>query len=227
MDQDVLLEAITKQLDALESNVNAIILLALAAVWSGVRRTRELEAFGMKFDRRHAFWILGWMYLVANVAALTFFLRLGDLLRLVENEKFVEAFTRVAVHPWVLNPLSFFGSDERSTQIHSSCGWGLLVLTWWICNTSLATLMDDKRSRVALALILAFVVVGIGSIVAILSAQQTIFTRLNDVAPQLREQVESARSLRRAGTFIGVAVGLLAFLTANRVQERFLQRKKV
>jgi hypothetical protein len=185
MEQALLVQAVTDQLDALETYFNAIILLAVAAAWSGFRRARELEAFGLKFDRRHAFWIFGCAYLVANVAALIFFLRLDDLLRLIEGKHFVEAFTRLAVHPWVLNPLSFFGSNEISARIHSSGGWGLLVLTWWICNTSLATLME---------------------------------------APQLLVQVEAARSLRMAGTLLGIAVGVSFFLGVNRLQQKTMRR---
>ena len=227
MDQQLLTEAITEQLDALEGYVNAIILLAVAAAWGGLRRARELEAFGMKFDRRHAFWILGITYLVANVAAVIFFLRIGDLLRLVEDASFRQAFTELSVHSWVLNPLSFFGSHALSAKVHSSGGWGLLILTWWLCNTSLATLMDDKRNRGALALLAAFVVVGLGAIVAIYSAQQTVFRRLGGVAPQLLVQVEAARPLRMAGTLLGIAAGLSVFFGANRLQERILRRTAV
>ena len=224
MNQDLLVAAVTEQLNALESYFNAIILLAVATAWSGLRRAREVEAFGMKFDRRHAFWVLGCTYLVANVAALIFFLRLGDLLRIVEGPRFVEAFTRLALHPWVLNPLSFFGSKEAAAKIHSSGGWGLLVLTWWICNTSLATLMDDKRNRRALALHIGFVFVGMGSMAAIYDAQQTVFRRLADVAVPLLHQVDAARPLRIAGTWLGVVVGLMIFFGANRLQERVLRR---
>lgn len=222
MDQNLLLDAITKHLDALEANVNAIILLAIAAAWNGLRRTRELEALGMKFDRRHAFWILGSAYVVANVAAMISFLRLGDLLSLIENTKFEEAFTRLAVHPWVLNPLSHFGGIEVSARVHASGGWGLLILTWWLCTTSLATLMDSKRG--ALVLFFALFAVGLGSIIAIYSAQQTVFARLGPVAPHLLSELEVGRPWRIAGTWIGVASGLLIFFGANHLREKTLRK---
>lgn len=222
MDEQLLSEAITKQMDALEGYVNAVVLLAVAAAWGGLRRAQELEAFGLKFNRRHAFWILGVTYLIANVAALVLFLRIRDLLGLVQNGTFVRAFTGLALHPWVLNPFSFFGGQTLSAKLHSSGGWGLLILTWWVCNTSLATLMDDKRNSLALALMAAFVIIGLGATVAIYEAQQTVFRRLAEVAPELLRQVEGARPLRMAGTLFGIATGLSIFLGANRLQERIL-----
>jgi hypothetical protein len=71
MNRDVLVAAVSGQLDALRSYRNAIVVLAVAAAWGGLRRSRELEAFGIKFDRRHTFWIFGSADLVANVAVLT------------------------------------------------------------------------------------------------------------------------------------------------------------
>lgn len=55
MGQDVIVEAIGKHLDAVETYVNAIALLTVAAGWAGVCRSHENEAFGTKFDRRDAF----------------------------------------------------------------------------------------------------------------------------------------------------------------------------
>jgi hypothetical protein len=76
MDQDVIVDAVGKHLDAVETYVNAIALLAVAAAWAGVRRSRDIEAFGTKFDRRHAFWALAVPYLLGNLLGTTLSLRL-------------------------------------------------------------------------------------------------------------------------------------------------------
>jgi hypothetical protein len=219
MDQETLVDALTKHLDLLQSYLETTMLLAVAAAWAGVRRAREIEAFGTKFDRRHAFWALAAIYLVANVTVLELFLRIGDLIALIDRTGFPKAFTRIATHPWILNP---FASFDHSTvaKVYASEGYGLLIATWWLCNTSLSTLMDDKKNRIAVALLVIFVAVGLASILAIERAQAILLVRLHAWAPQLGHDVDDTRPERVAGTIIGITVGLLLFFSANRLQQR-------
>jgi hypothetical protein len=54
MDQELIVEMVDTHLDAIETCVNAIAILAVA--WAGIQRSREIEVIGTKFDRRQAFW---------------------------------------------------------------------------------------------------------------------------------------------------------------------------
>lgn len=221
MNQDVIVEAIGKHLDTIETYVNAIVLLAVAAAWAGVRRSREIEAFGTKFDRRHAFWALAVLYLVANMTILIVFLRVGDLVLLLDPSNVVKDITKLATHSWVLNPFSYFGGSAIA-RFYSSEGYGLLIATWWLCNASLSTLMDDKRNRVAQFLLGLFLAIGLGSMLAINRVYGVVLGALRASAPGLYAAASSTVVDRNVGNGLGIIVGGLIFVAANRLQQRFM-----
>lgn len=225
MDQDVIVSALGTHLDTIEAYVNAITLLAVAAAWAGVRRSREIDAFGTKFDRRHAFWALAVLYLIANITILALFLRVGDLVSLLDPSHVVKGTTTLATHSWVLNPFSYFGSSGVA-RFHSCEGYGLLIATWWLCNASLSTLMDNKRSRAAQILLGLFLAIGLGSMLAINRVYNVILSSLCASSPALYAAVSSTVIERSVGNGLGIIVGGLIFVAANRLQDRFLARKK-
>jgi hypothetical protein len=203
MDQDVIVEAIGKHLDMIETYVNAIAVLALAAGWAGVRRSREIEALGTKFDRRHAFWAVSALYLVGNMTILILFLRLGDLVQLFDPAHVVKGVTTIATHSWVLNPFSYFGSSTI-TKFHSSEGYGLLIATWWLCNASLSTLMDDKGNRGAQLLLGLFLAIGLGSMLAMNRVYYAVLSGLQTSAPILYTAASETAIERGVGNALGI-----------------------
>ena len=223
MNQDVIIEAIGKHLDTIETYVSAIVLLAVAAAWAGVRRSREIEVFGTEFDRRHAFWALAALYLVANMTTLIIFLRVGDLILLLDPPHVVKGVTKLATHSWVLNPFSYFGGSAIS-KFHSSEGYGLLIATWWLCNASLSTLMDDKRNQVANLLLGLFLAIGLGSMFAINRVYGIVLGSLRASAPGLYDAARSTVVDRMVGNGLGIVVGGLIFFAANRLQDRLISR---
>ena len=225
MDQDIIVEAIGKHLDTVEAYVNAIALLAVAAAWAGIRRSREIEAFGTKFDRRHAFWALAVVYLVANMAVLILFLRIGDLVLLLEPASVVKGITAMATHSWVLNPFSYFGGSGIA-RFQSSEGFGLLIATWWLCNASLSTLMDDKRNTMARVLLGLFLAIGLGSMLAINRVYGVALGSLRESAPALYTAASATVVERSVGNGLGIVVGGLLFVAANRLQGRFIETNK-
>lgn len=225
MEQDVIVEAIGKHLDTVETYVSAITLLAVVAAWAGVRRAREVEAFGTKFDRRHAFWALGVLYLIANMTILILFVRVGDLVGLLDPSHVVKGITTLATHSWVLNPFSYFGASGVA-RFHSADGYGLLIATWWLCNASLSTLMDDKRSRAAQILLGLFVAIGLGSMLAMNRVYEAVLDCLRASAPTLYAAVSGTAIERGVGMGLGIVVGGLIFIAANKLQARFLSTRQ-
>jgi len=225
MDQDVMVDAVGKHLDTIEAYVNAIAVLAMAAAWAGVRRSREIDAFGTKFDRRHAFWALAVLYLIGNMTILILFLRVGDLVLLLDPSHVVKGTTTLATHPWVLNPFSYFG-DSAVARFHSSEGYGLLIATWWLCNASLSTLMDDKRSRAAQLLLGLFLGIGLGSMLAMNRVYGVALGSLRASAPSLYAAASATAIERGVGNGLGIVVGGLIFFAANKLQTRFLTTRK-
>jgi hypothetical protein len=225
MDQDVIVDAISKHLDTIETYVNAIALLAVAAAWAGVRRSREIDAFGTKFDRRHAFWALAALYLIGTMTILILFLRVGDLMLLLDPSHVVKGTTTLATHSWVLNPFSYFGSSGVA-RFHSSGGYGLLITTWWLCNASLYTLMDDKRNRAAQVLLGLFLAIGLGSMFAMIRVHEVVLDSLHASAPALYAAATGTAIERVVGTGLGVVVGGVIFVAANKLQARFTTTRK-
>jgi hypothetical protein len=221
MDQDVIVDAIGNHLDTIETYVNAIALLAVAAAWGGVRRSREIEAFGTKFDRRHAFWALAALYLIGNMTIFILFFRIGDLVALLDPSHIVKGVTTLATHSWILNPFSYFGGSGVA-RFHSSEGYGLLIATWWLCNASLSTLMEDKRNRAAQILLGLFLAIGLGSMLAMNRVYEVVLGSLRASAPALYAAASDTAIERVVGNVLGVVVGGLIFVAANKLQTRLL-----
>jgi len=222
MDQDVIVDALGKHLDMIEAYVSAITILAVASAWAGIQRSREIEIFGTKFDRRHAFWAVAALYLICNMAILILFLRVGDLVKLLDSAHVVKGISTLATHSWVLNPFSYFGASGIP-RFHSAEGYGLLIATWWLCNASLSTLMDDKRNRTAKLLLGLFLTIGLGSMLAMNRVYEIVLDSLRLSAPNLYDAALSTALERSVGSAIGIVVGCLIFVAANRLQAR-LQR---
>jgi hypothetical protein len=220
MEQEVILEAIGKHLDAVESTVNWIVLFAVAVSWAGIRKERNIEAFGLKVERRLAFFVASAIYLIANMMVLVFFLRIGDLLLLVEEAKLPKAVTTLATHSWLLNPYSYFG-DTAIARLHSCEGYGLLIATWWLCNTSMSTLMEDKRSRTGQVMLGIFLVIGLLSMQTIQRGYQIVQDRLSGPYPQLSHDIGATNAERLVGICLGIIVGGLLFFAGNVLQERW------
>ena len=224
MDQEIIVEAIGKHLDAIETYVNAISILAIAATWAGIQRSSEIEVLGMKFKRRHAFWVAAGLYLIANMTILILFLRIGDLVALLDASHAVKGATLLATHSWVLNPFSYFGNTSIA-RAHSGEGYGLLIVTWWLCNASLSTLVDDKRNHAAALLLALFLVIGLGAMLAMSRVDMIVVDGLRTAAPALYSVVVDTATERYVGTVLGIVVGALVFVVANKLQQRFRETR--
>jgi hypothetical protein len=223
MDQQIMLEAISSHLGSVATYVDWIILAAIAVAWAGLQRQRKIEALGITFDRRYAFYAVATVYLVANVAILILFLRIGDLLVQLDRENVVAGVTRLTVHEWVLNPFSFFGTSLVA-RLHAGEGYGLLIATWWLCNTSLSTLMDDKTNRGARVLLVLFLCTGLASMFGIQRVYSIVLFRLLEASPELSAAVSATALERMVASFVGIGVGGLIFTAANVLQTKSISR---
>jgi hypothetical protein len=218
MNQEVLVKAVVSQLDALEKIFSWAIILAIAVAWAGVRRATHIEALGLKFLRREAFYAVSALFLVANVAVLILLLRIGDLLWIVDDKHFAESLTNLATHSWVLNPFSYFGSSAAA-RLTSGEGFGLLIVVRWLCNASISTLLDTqtRKSKMLLGL---FLFVGLSSMVAIERVYRVALIRSVSVDNALYQNLAATKTERTIGTWLGITVGGLTFASAKRLQSR-------
>jgi hypothetical protein len=222
MNQDTIVEALGKHLDALQTILNSIILLAVATAWAGISRQQEIEALGMKFRRRHAFFAASGLYLIANMAVLILFLRIGDLFALLDSTHLVTGLSTLATHTWILNPFGYFGPSALA-RLHSGEGFGLLIVTWWLCNASLYTLGDKKQPFTARVLLGTFLGIGLLSMLAVQRDYAIIVSHVGR-DPLLAAQLTSTITERTVGTFLGIAIGGLSFTVISRLHDRWIQR---
>lgn len=225
MDQEILIENIGNHLDSLESFLNAIIIVSVAVAWAGIQRSSEIEILGTKFNRKHAFFALSLLYLIGNMTILILFLRIGDIVSLLDAKHVLKGISKLATHKWILNPFSYFGNSEIS-QVYSSEGYGLLIATWWLCNTCLSTLMDDKKNKPANILVSLFLMVGLASMFAINRVYGKILSLLKKPEPDLFIAINQTSAERFIGAFLGIIVGVLIFLSVNLMQNRWKEKIK-
>jgi hypothetical protein len=223
MDQKIIIDSIGKHLDFIESTIFWIIVVAIAIAWAGVQRKKEIEILSLKFNRQNAFIAASMLYLLANMAILILFLRIGNLMQLLDQKNFLTGFTTLSTHPWILNPFSYFGYSS-SSLFHSGEGFGLLIVIWWLCHSSLYSLMDDKRNKYAYIFLVLFLIVGLGSMIAIQHTYQVVINQLQIVNHSLYKEVLASNTVRIIGTFLGISVGSLLFIVINVTQQKRLRR---
>lgn len=219
MDQEIIVTSIGEHLDTIESYLNWAILFAVAAAWGGVHREPEIEVLGTKVNRRHAFFAAAVLFLVANMAVFILFLRIGSLLELLAPNYRIQGITALATDTWVLNPFSFFGTSAVA-RFHSGEGFGLLIVVWWLCNTALSTLMDDKSNWRARFLLILFLGLGLASMLSIQRVYGISLNLLEEIDPQFYAAASRTISERIIGSYLGILVGGLIFVGANTWQVR-------
>jgi hypothetical protein len=213
MQQSDIVELIGKHLDALADIIKWALLLALVFWWAGFEGTDSVEALGMKVPRPHALWVSVFVYIIVNVTVLVLILRVGDLLKLVDEAHLVPVLGRLALHPWPLNPFTHFGMSFV-TRLHSGIGFGSLIVVWWVCNSSLYTFADQVRSPVALLLQGIFLAVGLASVQAINRVYGIVLQRTAGVDAALHSALLSSRVERLVFVFVGIGVGaFIAYVT--------------
>lgn len=228
MEQTVLTDSLNKHLDALYAIVNYAILLSLAVTWAGLQRNEQFDILGLKFSRKQALFAVSPLYLITNMATLILFLRIGDLLWLLDRANFPIGLTRLATHPWLLNAFALFGTSTAA-KLYQSEGYGLLIITWWLCNSSLLVLADDirKQTRAYFVFTVLFLCIGLGAMGAINRIFEVIYTRLYTLNPALQQAIRSAKFERGLETFLGIGIGGLLHLGVIKLQRILAVRREM
>ena len=214
MESDVLINAIGSHLDALQSTVNTSVGLALVAAWAGFQKEREISVFALKATRGQALHLLGLVFIFTNVTALILFLRLADLLYLVDAVEIDKAITAIATHKWVFNPFAQFTSTPLSI-INSCFGYGALIVIWWIGYTCLALLNDNKRSFIFSMIGAVFLAVGLASMLAISHCFMVLAERLSDASAEIQAAAVMLFWPKQITSFLGIGLGGLVFALAT------------
>jgi hypothetical protein len=217
MDQKELADSLGKHLDAAAETVYWALLLAVVFLWAGMTKQDPVKALGMDIARNQAFLAACLVYVCANLFILIYFFRIGDILRRVDDEIFLVALTKLCAHKWAANPFAFFGVTPFA-KIHGSCGFGLLIVVWWIGNASLYALSDHAFSRGGLLLQGLFLGIGLASMFAVQRVLPIVLKRLETVSPELLAEVKATMPYRAVLTFTGIgAGGLIASVVLGKL----------
>ena len=218
MDPNLLVAALEKNLDSLESIINWSVFTAILAIWAGINRKNEIELFGLKLTRQYAAFLAGTIFTLVNFASIIFIFRVRNILHMVGNDQeyFVKAITTVSAHRWVLNPFGFFGgSDFFGSTLLFTSGFGGLIVVWWIGNTALV-LLSERKSKPILLLAGLFLVCGLVSMYGIFSVFQVVLAKKQLLPPDLAANLSSAMPERIFAVIAGSVIGGLFFAILMR-----------
>ncbi|MBR1210315.1 hypothetical protein [Bradyrhizobium sp. JYMT SZCCT0180] len=211
MDQKELGDSIAKQLDAAADTIYWALLLAIVFLWAGLTNQDPIKALGMEIARSYALFIACGLYLATNLFVMVLFLRVGDTLQLVDDLTLPLALTKLGTHKWVANPFAFFGNGQLA-KIYSSGGFGLLIIVWWIGNTSLYALSNDAFSPIGLLLQGLFLAIGLASMTAVQRVLFIVMKRVELISPELHAEIGATIPYRAFLTFVGIGTGgMIAF----------------
>lgn len=117
MDQKVIVESLTKHLDALSSLFTWILLLAIPIVWTGIQRSDVVEALGIKVHRNKIVYVANGLYVLALALAFVILQRLSGLVDLLNDQNVLEGVTRLVTHDWLLNPFGYLGDQPEPLRL--------------------------------------------------------------------------------------------------------------
>ena len=213
LDQERVLGALDEHLESLNDIVKWVLLLALVFWWAGIQRQDSIQALDITVTRKQALFVAIAAFLLANILVLNRIIRIGELLLVVAPATVHRAITKLALNSSIHNPFAFFG-DSLLTRLHSSSGFGFLILIWWVCNSTVYALADDIYNPLALLLQGLFLALGLLSMGAINRVLRLMAKRLHEVGSDLYPSFEAMRSPRTFGSLVGiVGGGLIAFIT--------------
>jgi hypothetical protein len=220
MDQTILIDAIGKHLDLLEKLTTWALLVSLAIGWAGLQK-KDISALGMTFSRKEAFAAASALYLFANMIIVILFLRLGDLLLMIDDKGFAQAVTKLSSHTWIMNPYAYFGSTA-SARSYSYEGLGILIVLWWVCHASLSTLADGSQTRRQTILVGGFLLIGLGAMQSANRVFGIVLDRGSSILPpQVSAAMMSTIPERTVATFLGIGIGGLLFFIVRLLQRRY------
>ena len=180
MDQKILLESLTKQLDMLALLFSWMLGLTIPMAYARIKGQEEIEALGARITSRDAFYVAACISFAAQVAMLLSLTRLMTMVGLLNSENVVKGFTRLATHEWVLNPFGFFGSTLLA-RLQSAIAYGLFPIVWSIGGV-LAVGMDAKRTTRANTLVASgFFLTGAAALSLVWGVNIIVLRRLHDV----------------------------------------------
>jgi hypothetical protein len=174
--------------------------------WSGFQKQYPVEALGVKVSSPYAFWLSIVAFVVANALVLILLLRLGDLVRLVDDTHFLAAFGKLSLHPWPLNPFAYFGKGIV-TRLQSAFGFSALIVVWWVCCLSICIFAYKSHSYGKFVLLMGFLVVGVASMAGIIRVMGLVLKRTEKLYVDLNKSLIVQGRVGMISVCLGAVIG--------------------
>ena len=159
----------------------------------------------LSIPRRNAFYVAGMFYILLNAKILVILSRLRDLMRFLTDDFVVEGYSKVALHIFIANPFGYFGNSD-GIQLDDGKGLGLLVIVWWLANTTLLILGFSWHVFFVMIIVI-FWGMGFGSIRMILEFCRVAAERLEFVDRELYLRITENNKKRKRYLLISNVVG--------------------
>ena len=130
LDQNVIISSISNHMDSLTKTINWYLVVTFIFLWAGLNHESEISALSIKIQRYQALTVACGYYIAMNMHVFHMFLRLANLVEVLDSEHLIEGLSVLSTHHWSFNPFSYFGATVRS-RWHSCLGYGFLIIIWW------------------------------------------------------------------------------------------------
>jgi hypothetical protein len=194
VDEKTILENISKHMDLLASLQNLILSTAVAAIYMACTRGNELDLKIIKVTKGNAALFLVTLFLTLMTAIFLILVRLYGLLDLLETSRIPDAFTKIATHPWLLNPFAYFG-DSLFYRLISAISLLGLVVAWWMSFIATGSLRG-KYPRFEFFFGTAFFALSVVTFIAIQQVYFLLIEKMNLVNPVLAKTLVSLKNTR-------------------------------
>jgi len=194
-------------MDSLNATLAWALLVATSFVWAGITEANPIQALGIKItSSNQALGAAGVVYIFANMKILILLSRLGSLTRLLDKTSLLKGLSKLALHHLFANPFGYFGGGFVA-RLNGAIGYCFLIVLWWFANSSLF-MYSNECGLIHLALIAAFVVMGLCSMLAINGVYGIAMAKLKSVDPKLSEELRATGSERLLLMAVGIGGGL-------------------
>ena len=209
IEQEDIINGITAILTELKSITRVVVILAIIFWWAGFSENNPIKIIEVEIQRKHALFIAEIIYLGITYIVWDRFHRLGSLLIALKDENFETGLSKVFIHTWILNPFSRIGTGLTS-RIMNCKGFGSLSLIWWICNSSVYYLADDKMNFIAIIIQFLFFTTGLATMSAYIRINNTIINRIERLNRKRYIEINEHRKERIALDIIGTILGIIS-----------------
>jgi hypothetical protein len=212
-DQDEILKSIDKHMGSLKDTVKSALVAAIIFWWAGLNREDPIKIFGMTIPLDFALYFAIVFYLFINLSVLEKLTRIGNLLRIINDDNLIKAISQISLYSFFANPFSYFG-NSLSSRVTSSKGFGVLIVIWWVCNSSLYSLSKNSMTFTGLLLQGMFLVIGIASMIMINMNSSFMLNRVKTINTEFYNELDKIEAERSIVTFICIGIGgVFAYIT--------------